>query len=135
MTIVVDASIVTQWYLQGDDAARADRMLQTDEWLIAPDLLIPEFTNSIWKAVAFSNFSTGAAFEAIADVESEIDEFVSSLELRDRAFAIAVELRHAAYDCFYLALAEQRDCPLVTADERLIRRCAGTSFGKLVEAL
>jgi predicted nucleic acid-binding protein len=55
--------------------------------------------------------------------------------LKDRALAIAIELRHPAYDCFYLALAERNTSPLVTADDRLIRRCADTPFEKLVQSL
>jgi predicted nucleic acid-binding protein len=55
--------------------------------------------------------------------------------LKDRALAIAIELRHPAYDCFYLALAERSASQLVTAHDRLIRRCANTPFGKLVQSL
>jgi predicted nucleic acid-binding protein len=49
--------------------------------------------------------------------------------------AIAIELRHPAYDCFYLALAEQRDCQMITADERLLARCAGSLFAKRIRPL
>jgi len=35
--------------------------------------------------------------------------------LRDRALAIAVELQHSAYNCFYLALAERAPFPYVAA--------------------
>jgi predicted nucleic acid-binding protein len=55
--------------------------------------------------------------------------------LKDRALSIALELRHAAYDFFYLALAEGQRCQLVTADDRLVRRCADTPFAKLVQPL
>ena len=51
------------------------------------------------------------------------------------ALAIAIELRHPVYQCFYLALAERNTSPLVTADEQLIRRCADTPFEKLVRRL
>ena len=44
--------------------------------------------------------------------------------LAARALAIAAELRHPAYDCFYLALAEVRDLKLITADRRLVARLA-----------
>ncbi|MBX9826741.1 MAG: type II toxin-antitoxin system VapC family toxin [Xanthobacteraceae bacterium] len=57
------------------------------------------------------------------------------VNLNDRALAIGIELRHPVYDCFYLALAEQRHCQLATADERLIARCAGTPFAKLIKPL
>jgi len=39
-----------------------------------------------------------------------------------RATELSIALRHPAYDCFYLALAETRSCPVVTADERLRSR-------------
>jgi hypothetical protein len=35
---------------------------------------------------------------------------------------IAVELDHPACDCLYLALAVERDCRFVTADERFVRK-------------
>jgi predicted nucleic acid-binding protein len=37
-----------------------------------------------------------------------------------RATSMACELGRAAYDCFYLALAEKLQQPLVTADMRLV---------------
>ena len=55
--------------------------------------------------------------------------------LADRALAIALDLRHPVYDCFYLALAEARGSRLVTADDRLLRVCARTPFAKLVRSL
>jgi len=48
---------------------------------------------------------------------------------------MAIDLRHPAYDCFYLALAERSASPLVTADDRLISRCSSTPFEKLVQSL
>jgi predicted nucleic acid-binding protein len=63
------------------------------------------------------------------------EELVPTSVLKDRALAIAIELRHPAYDCFYLALAKQSTSPLITADEHLIRRCADTPFEKLMQSL
>ena len=33
---------------------------------------------------------------------------------------LALNLGHPIYDCFYLALAQRQDVPLVTADEAMI---------------
>ncbi len=41
---------------------------------------------------------------------------------------MAVDLRHPVYDCFYLALAEAEEAPLVTADRRLLTRLTGTPW-------
>ncbi len=53
----------------------------------------------------------------------------------ERAVAIALELRHPAYDAIYLACAEAVGGILVTADRRLARKLHGTSFAASVLAL
>ena len=52
-----------------------------------------------------------------------------------RAVAIARELDHPVYDCFYLAVSEALDAPLVTADGRLLARVAGTPFSRRTQGL
>jgi predicted nucleic acid-binding protein len=50
-----------------------------------------------------------------------------------RAFEISVAHSVTIYESVYVALAEQRDIPLVNADERLIRRIViDTKFRKLM---
>jgi len=46
----------------------------------------------------------------------------SRCSVMPRAFAISVAHSITICDSLYVALAEKRDVPLVTADERLIRR-------------
>jgi predicted nucleic acid-binding protein len=135
MTIVVDASIALRWCFQLNGSDRAEELLRSDDHLIAPDLVIAEITNAAWKFVIFDKMLAEAAAAAVREVDKAFEELVPTSVLKDRAFAIAVELRHPAYDCFYLALAEQRTSSLVTADDRLIRRCVGTPFEKLVQSL
>ena len=45
--------------------------------------------------------------------------------LAPRAFAISVAQMVTIYHSLYVALAEQRDIPLVTADEKLMQRLSG----------
>src|SRR6266508_2506278 len=70
--------------------------------------------------------------DSVSQIGRAFEELVPSVALKDRALAIALELRHPAYDCFYLALAEMREVPLVTADDRLLRRCTNSPFAELV---
>jgi len=135
MTIVVDASVALRWCFQLTKSDRAEELLRSDHHLIAPDLVIAEITNAAWKFVIFDKMPAEPAAAAVREIVKAFEELVPVSVLRDRALAIAIELRHPVYDCFYLALAERNTSPLVTADERLIRRCADTPFEKMVRPL
>ncbi len=41
--------------------------------------------------------------------------------LLSRAYEISSALRVGVYDCVYVALAEQENCALVTADDKLVK--------------
>ena len=109
--------------------------MRSHDRLIAPDLVIAEIANAAWKFVIFDRMTAESARSAVREVVKAFEELVPTSVLKDRALAIAIELRHPAYDCFYLALAERSTSLLVTADERLIRCCAETPFEKLVQSL
>ena len=135
MTLVVDASVAVRWLFDMDGVTQADALLQSGEALIAPDLVFSEITNAAWKMTALAALPGETAAELVLRSGDFFHEIVASRELKDPALAIAIELRHPAYDCFYLALAGQRDCQMVTADERLMARCVGTPFSKLIKPL
>ncbi len=42
--------------------------------------------------------------------------------LFEAATRLSIEIDQAAYDCLYLALAVEKRCQFVTADERLLRK-------------
>jgi predicted nucleic acid-binding protein len=60
------------------------------------------------------------------------DALVSGSDLAERVITIAIGLDHAAYDCFYLALAEVRDAPVITADRRLLQKTRRTPWADRV---
>lgn len=125
--IVIDASVLANAI--GDDEAdgRAARdRLARDGDLVAPDLVDVETVAVLrrrWLAgeVTARRFST-----AIGDLEDLALLRLPTLPLMRRAYALRANV--TAYDAAYVALAEQLDCPLVTADARLARaprlRCA-----------
>jgi predicted nucleic acid-binding protein len=135
MTVVVDASVAMRWLFQFDDSAQAEDLLQSNDQLVAPDLVLAEIANAAWKLVTFDGTRLESAIAGVLNSAKHFDELVPATALKDRAFQIAIDLRHPAYDCFYLALAERRDCTVVTADARLLRRCANTPFADIVRPL
>ncbi len=120
MTIVVDASVAAKWILPEAGSSAAAALRQQDSELIAPSLLAAEIGNAIWKAARRGNVSTSEALTGIEAALIWFETLIPIEELRVRALALAIELGHPIYDCFYLALAERENAPLVTADEAMI---------------
>lgn len=133
--LVVDASVAVKWFLAEPGDLEAMNLARGDESLIAPELIVAEVVNVMWKRVAAGAIERAQA----ADVPRALAEVLTDLSplmpLAARALAIAVELRHPAYDCFYLALAEREDARLVTADRRLQQRVAATPWAERVQGL
>jgi predicted nucleic acid-binding protein len=135
MSLVVDASAAVRWIFKLNGWERAESLFLSGERLIAPDFVLVEMTNAAWKFVRFENQPADIVLSTLRDADKAFDELVPANELSGRAFEIACLLRHSAYDCFYLALAELRHSPLITADDKLVRRCKDTPFTDLVRPL
>ncbi|WP_158859421.1 type II toxin-antitoxin system VapC family toxin [Rhodoplanes serenus] len=132
MTLVVDASVAFRWVFKTDATSAARAVLGGGHVLIAPDLIVPEIANAAWKLVRFDAFHTIEAGHRLGEAVRLLDEIVPCAPLKDRALAIALDLGHPVYDCFYLALSETRGCRLASLDGRLARRCGGTPYEALL---
>jgi len=122
MTCVVDASIAVKWVIPEELSDRADRLRAGYDEMLAPDLLLTEVANALWKKTARREILPVEADGAFAlVVESGID-LRPTAPLLARAMQFARRLNHPVYDCVYLALAERERASFITADRRLLRR-------------
>ena len=135
MTLVVDASVAFKWFIEELQSDAALRVPALPEDLIAPDLIVVEVANALWRGVRDGRVLTTQATEALTSLPRFFAELASSASLAPRAFAIACDLSHPVYDCLYLALAEQRDARVVSADARLKNKVAGTEWARRVVGL
>jgi predicted nucleic acid-binding protein len=101
--------------------------------LLAPALMQAEVANILWKKVRRGEMSANEAGIAGRLLAKSAVEFCSPNRDLTRVLELALALDHPAYDCVYLALAEERGVPMITADEKLIRltQAAGRSSGIL----
>jgi predicted nucleic acid-binding protein len=117
---VVDASVAVKWVVEESGTAHALELRRNARFL-APDLLVAECANILWKKVERDELSKREASLAARLLSATDIELVSTRSLLERAVQIAIELKHPAYDCLYLAVAERSGCRFVTADERFLR--------------
>ena len=120
---VVDASVAIKWVIQEAGTEAALRLLGHE--LIAPDLLVAECANILWRKQRLGEISAREAGLAARLLERAELDLVPMRRLLDRATALAIALDHPAYDAVYLALAETTGRAFVTADLRLARKAAG----------
>lgn len=117
MRVVLDANAAVEVALEGKSAAPLSAMLSQSEEVIAPQLLVPEIVNAIWKYHQVAEFDLGKCEKLIELSVGLVDRFISHTELYREAFALSrAQKSRAAYDLFYLAVALREDAVLLTLD-------------------
>lgn len=129
MSWVVDASVAAKWFFEEELTENARALIQAGEDLVAPDLLLLEVANVGWKRVLRETIPPEQAAALAEALPRILSLLVPSADILGRATELALSLRHPIYDCTYLAVAELRKAPLVTADRRLLE-AASTSAWK-----
>jgi predicted nucleic acid-binding protein len=128
MMLVVGASVASKWSIDEPDSSDAEQLLRLDEALIAPDLVVAEICNVVWKKLRTGQITADRAAGVAEEVGDFFDALVPTKPLAPRALTIAESLAYPVYDCFYLAPAEQTNARLVTADARFLQRLQGTAW-------
>ncbi len=118
MIRVIDASVAIKWFVPEPLHDAACALLSEPGERIAPDWLLIEAANVLWKQER-RGFVAREQAENILALLPDLVETVPAAGYVRRALAIASRLGHSVYDCLYLAIAEQTGGILVTTDVRL----------------
>ena len=127
--LIVDASIALKWVVNETGTPEALELKRTHR-LGAPDLLVAECANILWKKVRRGELvqeEASLAARLLQRVDIDLRPMRTFLEAATR---IAIMLDHPAYDCLYLAMAEAEGVRFVTADDRLLRRLRQDPTGR-----
>ena len=120
MKVVLDANCAVEIALNKPEGDRLKVLLNESEHVLAPDLLIPEFVNALWKYHQFNQLSLSVCDQAMDLLPVLVETFVPSQELYREAFALTrAQQTRASYDMFYLALARRENAVLLTLDATL----------------
>ena len=104
MTLVVDASIAAKWFVAEDGREQALQLLDLPDRQ-APDLIVAEVANVVWKKAVRGQVTDAQARAICSALPRYFDSLHTSERLVESAIAIALALRHPLYDCLYLACA------------------------------
>ncbi len=125
--LVVDASVVVKWFMPEVDSDRAllvrESLVEGECGLIAPDLMLSEFGNVLWKRRDVLDEAT--SLEMIGDLLALGITLVPCEQILAHAYRVARRYNCTVYDSLYLALAERRECDIITADKRLCNAVHG----------
>jgi predicted nucleic acid-binding protein len=133
--IVADVNLVAYLLIEGEHTEASQSVLARDPEWAAPLLWRSEWRNVLAGYLRRGQLELSEVMERLALAEAL---------LRGREFAVeserVMELVHrsslSAYDCEYVALADQLGVPLVTNDARLVAAFPGrvVALGDFVEA-
>jgi len=122
-TLVVDASIAIKWVVEEEGTDTAVD-LRSRFRFAAPELLIPECANILWKKTQRGELACEEAVLAARLLERSGADLLPMAGLLEETTGLAIKLSHPAYDCAYLIAARRIGSRFVTADARLLRAIA-----------
>lgn len=101
---VVDASVAIKWVV--DEPGTEQALLLRQHSLVAPDLLVPECANILWKKVRRGELSEHEAILAARLLQRSDIRLEPMRSFWEAMTSLALALDHPAYDCAYLALSQ-----------------------------
>jgi predicted nucleic acid-binding protein len=116
--IVADTNLILYLHISGDLSSLALQILQKDSRWITPPLWQSEFRNAL-----AGYMRRGMSLEIAQAIMKDALQVMEDRQVvpdSDHVLALAANSSCTAYDCEFVALAEQLGIPLVTADKQLI---------------
>ncbi len=136
-TYVIDTSVAVKWYIPEplSDAAvyYLELYRQEQARLLAPDLIIAEMGNVLWKKVRQKELIIEDARQVGGILANYCPlRLIASSELMPAALEIAIAIGLTVYDSLYLALAVSTEAPLITADWEIKKLVESSPFSAQV---
>lgn len=128
--IVVDASVMVALYLDEPLSKPAREALlhtrRSGDDLHAPDLLLIECANALWKRIGRGELDRESAMAAINQLSQLEDLERHPLDERLVPPALSLAIAHSltAYDATYAALAVQLGGTVISGDKRFVARAS-----------
>ena len=118
--IVVDANIIAHLTIKGEFSPLAEAAFAADSSWASPLLWLSEYRNTLAKYVQHRNMSMESALLSLRSAEEAIGGQAYSVS-SEKVLELARDSGCTAYDCEFVALAQELNVPLVTTDKQILR--------------
>jgi predicted nucleic acid-binding protein len=135
LMLVIDANIAIILITNEPGRNAALERLAEESQLIAPDWILVEVANVLWRKVKMGFTDRTTAEIRLKALPEYFEALVSAKPLITQSQKLAFELDHWVYDCHYLALALDQGVKLLTADRKFWNAAQRAGYGGAVELL
>jgi predicted nucleic acid-binding protein len=115
-----------KWVVHEQDTEKAIVLLSSELELVAPDIVLVETANALWKNVRRGLLAPDRAQVRLGDLPRFFDKLLPTPDLVAEAFTLGQTVDVPIYDCLYVVASRRAGAKLVTADRKLIAKLVGT---------
>jgi predicted nucleic acid-binding protein len=119
--IIADTNLIAYLLIRGQNTAEAEAVFRKDSLWVAPRFWRSEFRNVLVLSLRRKLIEMEDALEAMEQAERLIGGQEFEVE-SSRVLRLAATSGCSAYDCEFVALAQNLGVPLVTSDRELIAK-------------
>lgn len=131
-TLVIDTSVLIKYVVPEEQSSLVygviDAYKTSELRLIAPEYVMAECANVLWKYVRRNSLTIATAVDALRELQNLGIPLTPQSELLEDALLFAAAADIAVYDALFCVLARREDAELITADLPLINRLAGSGL-------
>ena len=118
--IVADTNLIAYFSIHTEHSALAEAVCAVDSVWAAPLLWRSEYCATLLKYIRHAGMNFEAAISSLRLAEDTVAGREYSVDAR-KVLELAYRTKCSAYDCEYVALAQDLGVPLVTADRQILR--------------
>ena len=137
--LVLDTSVAVKFHVPEEqhEEARALRTAFEEGWteLLTPGTILPEAFNAFWQLHRRGELSREEVREGWALISNLPLSLYASEDLMPRAVELTFETGVIIYDALFLALAEDGDTVILSADGKLLKALEGTPYARFTHPL
>lgn len=137
--LVLDTSVAVKFHVPEEHHQQARRLqagFEEDEVsLLAPGTVLPETFNAFWQKYRRNELTLEEVLQGWELISELPLALYAPEDLMPRAVDISMETGAIIYDALFLALAEDAETIVITADDRLVKALEGTAYSHLAQHL